>query len=118
MTNIRAWLLKKGKQRYDMIRNYERYLPSIKKACEEILGECEIYVFGSVIEGKFTAGSDVDILIKAKRVPKSVREKASIIVRIEEKANLPYDHPFEFHLVDESGFRWYTDVLKVKFRKI
>ncbi|WP_457753227.1 nucleotidyltransferase domain-containing protein [Thermococcus sp.] len=118
MTNIRAWLLKKGKRRYDMIKNYEHYLPLIKKACEKVLGKCEVYVFGSVVEGKFTAGSDVDILIKAKKIPKNVKERASIIVEIEEKAGLPYDHPFELHLVDEDGFKWYVGTLKVKFRKI
>ncbi|WP_324736354.1 nucleotidyltransferase domain-containing protein [Thermococcus sp. SY098] len=118
MVSIRSWLLKKGKQRYEMIKNYKHYLPLIKRACEEILGECEVYVFGSVLEGRFTAGSDVDILIKVKKMPENVKQRASIIVKIEEKAGLPYDHPFELHLVDENGFEWYVKALKTKLRKI
>ncbi len=97
-----------------MIKNYRKYLPAIKRACEEVFGECELYVFGSALTGKFTAGSDVDLLIKVKEVPKSLRERAELEVRIEELAGLPDCHPFEFHIVDEAGFKRYVEVLKVK----
>ena len=107
-------MIDEGRKRYLMIKNYRKYLPAIKRACDEVFGECELYVFGSVLTGKFTAGSDVDLLIKVKEAPKSLREKAEIEVKIEELANLPYYHPFEFHIVDENGFKRYVEVFKVK----
>ncbi len=111
-------MIEDGRKRYLMIKYYKRYLPAIKRACEEILGECELYVFGSVLTGKFTAGSDVDLLIKVKKAPKSLRERAELEVKIEELAGLPHYHPFEFHIVDEKGFRRYVEVLKVNPVKV
>ncbi len=118
MRDFEESLLQTGRKRYLMIKNYRRYLPAIKRACEEVFGECELYVFGSVLTGKFTAGSDVDILIKVKNAPKSLREKAELEVKIEELAGLPYYHPFEFHIVDEKIFRRYVEVLKVNPVKV
>ncbi|QDA31820.1 nucleotidyltransferase domain-containing protein [Thermococcus indicus] len=115
---VRSELIRRGRKRYLMIKNYRRYLPAIKRACENVLGECELYVFGSVLTGKFTAGSDVDLLIKVKEVPKSLRERAKVEVKIEELAGLPDYHPFEFHIVDEAGFKRYVEVLKVKPVKV
>ncbi|MFA4669793.1 nucleotidyltransferase domain-containing protein [Pyrococcus kukulkanii] len=101
-----------------MIKNYHKFLPQIKEACREVFGECEVYVFGSVVEGKFTAESDVDILIVVESVPESLMERAKLKVEIEERAGLPEDHPFEFHIVDKEGFEWYKDVLKVKLKPV
>lgn len=111
-------MIERGRKRYLMIKNYRRYLPTIKRACEEIFGECELYVFGSVLSGKFTAGSDVDLLIKVQKVPKSLRERAELEARIEELSGLPDYHPFEFHIVDEEGFERYVKLLKAELKKV
>ncbi|ACS33656.1 nucleotidyltransferase domain-containing protein [Thermococcus gammatolerans] len=115
---VRSRLIRRGRERYLMIKNYRKYLPAIKRACEKVFGECELYVFGSVLTGKFTAGSDVDLLIKVREAPQSLRERVKLEVRIEELAGLPEYHPFEFHIVDEKGFRRYVNVLKVKPVKV
>ncbi|WP_331711179.1 nucleotidyltransferase domain-containing protein [Thermococcus chitonophagus] len=107
-------MIRKGRERYIMIKNYRKYLPAIERACREIFGECEMYIFGSVLMGKFTAGSDVDVLIKVKELP----DETDIREKIEELAELPDDHPFEFHVVDEEGFKYYRDVLKARLVKI
>ncbi|AAL81068.1 nucleotidyltransferase [Pyrococcus furiosus DSM 3638] len=111
-------LIERGRKQYLMIKNYHLYLPSIKKACEKIFGNCEVYVFGSVLTGKFTAGSDVDLLIKVPNPPKSLRAKAEVEAKIEELAGLPDYHPFEFHIVDEEGFKWYVEKLKIKLKRV
>lgn len=111
-------MIERGRKRYLMIKNYKRYLPAIKKACEQVFGECELYVFGSVLTGKFTAGSDVDLLIKVQKGPKSLRERAELEARIEELAGLPDYHPFEFHIVDEEGFERYRELLNVKLERV
>ena len=115
---VKSELIRRGRKRYLMIKNYRKYLPSIKRACEEVFGECELYVFGSVLTGRFTAGSDVDLLIKVEKVPESLKERARLEIKIEELANLPDYHPFEFHIVDEKGFRRYVEVLKVSPVKV
>ncbi|WP_297536530.1 nucleotidyltransferase domain-containing protein [Thermococcus sp.] len=115
---VRSNLIRMGRRRYLMIKNYRRYLPAIKRACEEVFGECELYVFGSVLTGKFTAGSDVDLLVKVKNAPKGPRERAKLEVKIEELAGLPDYHPFEFHIVDDAGFKRYMEILKVKPVKV
>jgi predicted nucleotidyltransferase len=111
-------MIERGRKRYLMIRNYKRYLPAIKRACEQVFGECELYVFGSVLTGKFTAGSDVDLLIKIREAPKSLRERARLEARIEELAGLPDYHPFEFHIVDEKGFERYVKLLKAELKRV
>jgi predicted nucleotidyltransferase len=111
-------IIERGRKRYLMIKNYKRYLPAIKMACEHVFGECELYVFGSVLTGKFTAGSDVDLLIKIREAPKSLRERAELEARIEELAGLPDYHPFEFHIVDEKGFERYVKLLKAELKKV
>ncbi len=118
MGDVRASMLKRGRKRYLVIKNYRKYLLPIKRACEEVFGECEVYVFGSVLTGKFTAGSDVDLLIKVEKVPESLKERARLEIKIEELANLPDYHPFEFHIVDEKGFKRYVEVLKVSPVKV
>ncbi|WP_372823917.1 hypothetical protein [Pyrococcus kukulkanii] len=45
-------------------------------------------------------------------------ERAKLKVEIEERAGLPEDHPFEFHIFDNEGFEWYKDVLKVKLKPV
>ena len=96
-----------GFERRKMIEKWREYVSKIASACRKILGECEVYVFGSVVENKWTGGSDVDVLIVSNNVPVSNRERAKIIAKIEEEANLPFTHPFEMHLVSKDEAKWY-----------
>ncbi len=52
----------------------------IAEAAEKVLGECEVYVFGSVIKGGSVGGSDVDILIVSDNVPSRLRERWNLKV--------------------------------------
>ena len=98
------------------IDEWEKWAEKIAIAAKEILGECEVYVFGSVVEGKATGGSDVDILIICDKVPKKGKDRADIIVKIEELANLPLFHPFEIHIVDKKEANWYWKHIKKAVR--
>ena len=71
---------------------------AIASAAGKALGLCNIYVFGSVIEGHATGGSDVDVLIVADRLLKDFRVRGNLKAEIEEVAGLPLYHPFEIHL--------------------
>ena len=61
-----------------MRANYIYYAKKIKIS-ESILGEVEVYVFGSVVNGEYTLSSDIDILIVSKNAPFRQYEKAKIV---------------------------------------
>jgi len=96
-----------GFEKRKMVEKWREYVSKIAKASKEILGECEVYVFGSVAENKWTGGSDVDVLIISNNTPLTSKERAEIIAEIEEKTNLPPAHPFEIHLVTRKEAEWY-----------
>ncbi|MCP8316207.1 MAG: nucleotidyltransferase domain-containing protein [archaeon] len=78
---------------------------AIAKAAKEVIGSCKVLVFGSVVEGHATGGSDVDILIVTDQLPKSFRERGNLKAEIEVKACLPLYHPFEIHLATSEEVR-------------
>ncbi|WP_081423251.1 MULTISPECIES: nucleotidyltransferase domain-containing protein [Archaeoglobus] len=89
------------------------------KAAREVLGEAEVYLFGSVAEGKAVLSSDIDILVVTTREEvRKARERARIIAEIEERAGLPFVHPFEFHIMDEEEFRVWLEVFRPKIVRI
>ncbi|MEM3712847.1 MAG: nucleotidyltransferase domain-containing protein [Thermoproteota archaeon] len=98
--------------RAEMVKNWRKHVMYIAKVVRSFLPNSKIYVFGSVVKGEHTGGSDVDILIVSKDVPKSNLEKAKIRLRIEELANLPLYHPFEFHIVNKEEGEWYFSRIK------
>ncbi|MEM0481983.1 MAG: nucleotidyltransferase domain-containing protein [Nitrososphaerota archaeon] len=79
-------------------RQWRFWAEAIAKAANEVLGPCSVYVFGSVVEGLATGGSDVDVLIVADNLPRDFRARAEAIAKIEEIAKLPLYHPFQIHL--------------------
>lgn len=81
-----------------LVRDWRFWCQAIAKAAEDVLGSCEVYVFGSVVEGRVTGGSDVDVLIVADRLLRDFRVRGNLKADIEEAADLPLYHPFEIHL--------------------
>jgi len=81
-----------------LTRDWHLWSKTIAEAAVKTLGECEVYVFGSVVEGHITGGSDVDMLIVAEELPGDFRLRTELKARIEEVAKLPLYHPFELHL--------------------
>ena len=89
-------------ERYLKLLRWKEYLPLLKKAVEKALPEAEAYVYGSAVEGKLTAKSDIDVMLVLNEVPKSPLERAKITARIREELEELgfYDHYlFEFHFV-------------------
>ncbi len=85
--------------------NYMHYAKLIKKKAESLLGRVEVYVFGSVVECKNTAASDIDVLIVSENVPKSQWERAKIKGEILKEIDV--FAPFEIHLATPKQFEWY-----------
>ncbi len=84
-----------------------------------MLRDAEVYLFGSVAEGKAVLSSDIDILIVTRRKDvRSGRRRAEILAEIEERAGLPFVHPFEFHLMTEDEFREWVEVFRPRLVEI
>ncbi len=101
-------------ERARMVREWKVYVERIARAAKELMPDAEIYVFGSVVKGEATGGSDVDVLIKSSNLPRSNLERAEIKVKIEEMAGLPAYHPFEIHLADDEEMVWYSRIRELK----
>ncbi|MBO3799389.1 MAG: nucleotidyltransferase domain-containing protein [Candidatus Brockarchaeota archaeon] len=95
-----------------MVKNWRKYAARIAEAARTILPGSKIYVFGSVVKGEPTGGSDVDILIFSESLPRNNLERAKIKVKIEELSNLPPYHPFEIHIVGKEEGEWYFSRIK------
>jgi predicted nucleotidyltransferase len=101
----------------EMIKNHKEFLKKIIKSINFVLHDAQIYLFGSIIEGNLVAASDIDILIIAD-IPKKHLKRAEIIANIEEKANLPLSHPFEFHLITQEELDVWSEIYKIKYKDI
>ena len=110
-------MLEFSKKRNELLFNFRNFLSIIKKSVESVLNQNQIYLFGSALEGKLVARSDIDILIVAD-VPRDHMIRAEIIAKIEEKTELPLYHPFEFHLIDLNEFEKWKDIYKLKLEKL
>ena len=106
--------LKKAKEYFE---NFIYYAEKIKKAAIEVLGDAEVLVFGSVVEGKATMASDIDLMIVSNQRPRLITERAKKIVEILKKAEIDLFAPFEIHLINEREFEWYRKFIK-KFLKV
>ncbi|MCH4815748.1 MAG: nucleotidyltransferase domain-containing protein [Saccharolobus sp.] len=76
----------------------------IRKVLEEYDINAEIFFFGSVINGKFTAVSDIDVAILANKVPEKRKEIIREIFEALESKGLPWWLPLEIHFFTLSMF--------------
>jgi len=104
-------LIELWKERADIVRRYKEWLPKIAKAVKQVIDGAEVYLFGSIAEGGAVISSDIDIMIVVKD-RMGGRKRAEIIAEIEEKAGLPFVHPFEFHVLSEDEFGLWKEVFK------
>jgi predicted nucleotidyltransferase len=69
------------------------------KIVKSIDPEAEVYLFGSVAEGRHLYSSDVDVLIVTERL-----RPGEVIAALKEEG---FDDPFEIHVVDRGMFELY-----------
>ena len=99
-------LIKMAKKRKEYFENYMHYAKLVKEAVGG-----EVFVFGSVIEGKHTMASDIDLLV----VLDSIERRDEILMKINEV--LGEFHPFQIHLVTRKELEWYKRFIK-KWRRV
>jgi len=83
---------------YKVREDWKNIVKKLTDSAKEVLGDAEVIPFGSFIEGKAVAASDLDVLIVTKDLPKSAWSRAQITSKIEEAAGLPPLHPIQIHL--------------------
>jgi predicted nucleotidyltransferase len=56
-------LVEEAKRRAEIFRNLGRYLAAIADVVRGLDGDAEVYLFGSVAEGRYLLSSDIDVLV-------------------------------------------------------
>jgi hypothetical protein len=72
ITEFDIWMeiVQEEKKYFD---NYEKYARKIKELLEKEVGSVRVFIFGSVVEGKHTPASDIDVLVVSKNMPKGMK---------------------------------------------
>ena len=96
--------MSKEKQRY--FDDYMKYSKLIKQTAEEFLGNAEVILFGSFVEGRHTMASDIDVLI----ISDNIKDRNEVLLEINKALGI--FHPFELHLITKKEFGWYKRFIK------
>lgn len=107
-------LIQRRKNYEKYFKNYSFWAKKIKKVANEILGDSQVFIFGSVLKkGAGEVPRDIDILIispNAESGEKRIRKKIKIL-----KKAVGSDSPFQLHLITPKEYKeWYQFFLKEK----
>lgn len=105
---------------HEVAKSWKEIVGTLTDSTKRIIGEAEVIPFGSVVEGKATATSDLDILVIVKVLPRNAHSRAQIVGKIEEAAGLPPLHPVQIHLAtweEAESNPIYHDVLAQHHKK-
>ncbi|MEM3439436.1 MAG: nucleotidyltransferase domain-containing protein [Candidatus Bathyarchaeia archaeon] len=94
--------LESGRRALERLGRYGEVAKRVKGIVEGHWGDAKAYAFGLALEGKYTAASDIDILVVVDGVDKEEarRLKAEVYGAI--------DAPIELHVASSDEFeRWY-----------
>ncbi|ABL78391.1 nucleotidyltransferase domain-containing protein [Thermofilum pendens] len=97
------------KYHFAHLRRWREYAEAVAKAAKDLRPDAEVYVVGSVAEGRATVLSDIDILVVLEKAGNEDRKylPADIVDRAVEKYSLPVDAPVEIHVASrEELARW------------
>jgi len=100
--------IKEARRVKQYLDNYLEVAKEVKRIVRALLPEAEVYVFGSVVEGKATPASDIDILVVASEI--TLEERAAIRAEVVKKLDNP---PVELHFVTLQEYEnWYKRFVK------
>ena len=82
------------------LKDYTQTARRVKEIVKEIDPKVRVYVFGSVVKGRYTASSDIDILVVTERIEK----KYDMMVKVYKTIK----GPVELHVTTPEMFEsWY-----------
>ncbi len=93
--------IEEGEKALEALRKYREVAEKVKEAARKIVGDAKVYVFGSALTGRYTAASDIDILIVA-----DIGKEETTLLKAEIYKTV--DAPVEIHVATQEQFeRWY-----------
>ena len=108
------FLRKVYERRKKYFENLEWYLDKIKEIVKKEVGDAEIYLYGSVLEGSYSIGlSDIDVAIVSD-VFKDRDRKLDFFGRMLGEF---FDSPFEFHVLSREQWEYYKNFIK-NFKRV
>lgn len=111
MRTLVDFLIEKKAREEKYFKNYLFWAKKIKKEAQKLLGKVQVFVFGSVVQGKAEPGSDIDVLIISARL--KTKKRGEIRTKIQRK--IGFLSPFEIHLISPKEYRqWYRHFIKEK----
>ncbi len=81
----------------EYLADYKNIALRVKEIIREIDPDSKVYVFGSVVKGKYTASSDIDILIVTKNIKEKYQMKVKVYKEIEAPVELHITTPDKFY---------------------
>ncbi len=89
----------------EYLRDYMKVAREVKAIILEIDPNARVYVFGSVVKGRYTASSDIDILVITDKIEERDRMRVRVYKLVEA--------PVELHLATPETFNnWYRRFLR------
>lgn len=84
----------------EYLKNFKEVAEKVKEIARTIDPKIKVFVFGSVIRGRYTALSDIDILI----IVESLNKKYDIMAEVYKEI----EAPIELHVITKELFeKWY-----------
>ena len=97
-------LIDEAKRRREIFENLDEYIKKIVETVKKIDSNAELYLFGSVAEGRHLISSDIDILVVSNLHPGRI---------IAELWSNGIDDPFEIHIITRDMLETYKKRAKL-----
>ena len=100
-------LAREARRRREVFEHLEEYLEKLVETIRSLDSGAEVYLFGSVAEGKYTYSSDIDVLVVTDKRPEEV---------ISMLWSRGIEDPFEIHVVTKDMLENYkrrTKLVKI-----
>ncbi len=69
----------------EILEDWREWIAKLKKAIVKRLPDAKVCVLVSVVECRYTAASDIDVLVIYRYIPRSAIERADIVVFVEDE---------------------------------
>ena len=102
MSDPEEILVEFARRTLESLRNWRSLAAAVKEAVLRMCPDARVYVFGSAVEGRITAASDLDVLVVC-----DLEREEAVRLKAEVLREVGLDAPVEMHVVDERGLSWY-----------
>ncbi|RLG48847.1 MAG: nucleotidyltransferase domain-containing protein [Thermoproteota archaeon] len=102
MSDLEEPLVEFARRTLESLRNWRSVAAAVKEAVLRRCPDARIYVFGSVVEGRITAASDLDVLVVC-----DLKREEAIRLKVGVLRGVGRDVPGEIDVVDRKGLSLY-----------